>query len=176
MNQSTIKSPLPIKPQSDLDQTLYHDIEVASFIMQEGGTALIRSDAKPSEIRGMISIHKELLMFQKPVPFQPSDTPKWLHEVEIAMQTTIGQLIGQAVASFPKQSLDEWIMDYPLQTILTTIHLILTHEVNELFEDLQKGGQLEMLQSSPQNPQMRTEDDEEEVDEYGRAAFTRKTN
>jgi hypothetical protein len=42
------------------------------------------------------------------------------------------------VASFPKQSLDEWILDYPLQTILTTVHLILTHEINELFDDTQQ--------------------------------------
>ena len=45
-------------------------------------------------------------------------------------------MISEAVATFPKQSLDEWILDYPLQTIMTTIHLILTHEINELFEDL----------------------------------------
>ena len=50
------------------------------------------------------------------------------------MQVTIGSLIAQAVASFPKQSLDEWILDYPLQTIVSTIHLILTHEINELLE------------------------------------------
>ena len=66
-------------------------------------------------------------------------------------------------------------MDYPLQTILTTIHLILTHEINELFEDMQKGGQLEILESSPNNPHMRTEDEEDELDEYGRGAFTRKS-
>ncbi len=56
------------------------------------------------------------------------------------MQQTMGHLISQAVSTFPKQSLDEWILDYPLQTIMTTIHLILTHEINELFEDLCKGG------------------------------------
>ena len=46
--------------------------------------------------------------------------------------------ISHAVTSFPRQSLDEWILDHPLQTILTTVHLILTHEINELFEDLHK--------------------------------------
>ena len=56
------------------------------------------------------------------------------------MQQTMGNLISQAVSTFPKQSLDEWILDYPLQTIMSTIHLILTHEINELFEDLVKGG------------------------------------
>lgn len=47
-------------------------------------------------------------------------------------------MINYAVASFPKQSLDEWILDHPQQIILTTIHLILTHEVNELFEEMKQ--------------------------------------
>ena len=34
--------------------------------------------------------------------------------------------------------MDEWILDYPQQVILTTIHLILTHEINELFEEMRK--------------------------------------
>ena len=51
------------------------------------------------------------------------------------MQTTVAKMIGYAVSSFPKQSLDEWIIDFPQQTILTTIHLILTHEINEIFSD-----------------------------------------
>jgi len=40
------------------------------------------------------------------------------------------------VNSFPKQPLDEWIIDYPQQTILSTIHLILTHEINEMLHDM----------------------------------------
>ena len=54
------------------------------------------------------------------------------------MQETVGKLINYAVNTFPKQSLDEWILDYPQQVILTTIHLILTHEINELFEEMRK--------------------------------------
>jgi hypothetical protein len=52
------------------------------------------------------------------------------------------------VASFPKQSLDEWILDYPLQTILTTVHLILTHEINELFDDTQHPNQAKREENS----------------------------
>lgn len=47
-------------------------------------------------------------------------------------------MIGSAVSSFPKQPLDEWIIDYPQQTILSTIHLILTHEINEMLEELRE--------------------------------------
>jgi hypothetical protein len=37
-----------------------------------------------------------------------------LTNVETCMQQTLGNLISEAVATFPKQSLDEWILDYPL--------------------------------------------------------------
>jgi hypothetical protein len=84
----------------------------------------------------MISKHRELLMFSKPVQYDQRDISNTLSNVETSMQQTIGNLISEAVATFPKQSLDEWILDYPLQTIMTTIHLILTHEINELFEDI----------------------------------------
>ena len=75
-------------------------------------------------------------MFSKPVQYDQRDISTTLSNVETSMQQTIGNLISEAVATFPKQSLDEWILDYPLQTIMTTIHLILTHEINELFEDI----------------------------------------
>lgn len=38
---------------------------------------------------------------------------KWLKKVEESMQETIAKMIIYAVSSFPKQSLDEWILDYP---------------------------------------------------------------
>jgi hypothetical protein len=64
-------------------------------------------------------------------------------------------MIGYAVSSFPKQSLDEWIIDYPQQTILNTIHLILTHEINELFMDFKCKGLA---------PSDHSESEEEEMD------------
>jgi hypothetical protein len=92
----------------------------------------------PQEVLGLISRHKEMFLFEKPVMFDGKDLSMTLASVEITMQQTLSSLISHAVASFPKQSLDEWILDYPLQTILTTVHLILTHEINELFDDTQK--------------------------------------
>ena len=85
-----------------------------------------------------------MFLFDKPVVFDDKDLSGTLSSVEITMQQTVGTLISSAVSSFPKQSLDEWILDYPLQTILTTVHLILTHEINELFDDLgKKRGEVE---------------------------------
>ena len=92
----------------------------------------------PCEILGFISHEKELFLFEQRV--KHSDKIEcWLQGVEANMQETVGKLINYAVSTFPKQSLDEWILDYPQQIILTTIHLILTHEINELFEEFRKG-------------------------------------
>lgn len=89
------------------------------------------------EVLGIISSTRELFQFEKRVTI--SEKPEsWLQKVELSMQNTVGKNINYAVASFPKKSLDEWILDHPQQIILTTIHLILTHEINELFEEMKK--------------------------------------
>lgn len=85
----------------------------------------------------MISHQKELFMFERRIKLS-SKIETWMAETESAMQETVGKMINYAVNSFPKQSLDEWILDYPQQIILTTIHLILTHEINELFEEFRR--------------------------------------
>jgi len=89
----------------------------------------------PSEVLGLISANSELFLFENKVAYNRGKAECWLQGVESNMQETIGKLINYAVNTFPKQSLDEWILDYPQQIILTTIHLILTHEINELFEE-----------------------------------------
>ena len=39
-----------------------------------------------------------------------------------------------AVKSFATRALDEWILDYPQQIIMTTLNLVLTIEINDYFE------------------------------------------
>ena len=60
----------------------------------------------------MISENKELFLFEKSVPMREG-VEKWLIKVEESMQETVAKMINYAVSSFPKQSLDEWILDYP---------------------------------------------------------------
>ena len=64
------------------------------------------------EICGMISELKEVLLFEQFIKLDGSPE-NWLKDVENQMQDTVAKLIGYAVSSFPKQSLDEWIVDYP---------------------------------------------------------------
>lgn len=75
------------------------------------------------------------MLFNRAINYHPR-AEVWLLKTEYCAQETIGKLIGHAVSSFPKQPLDEWIIDYPQQTILSTIHLILTHEINEMLHDM----------------------------------------
>lgn len=83
----------------------------------------------------MISHRSDLLLFERSINYHPR-AEVWLLKVEYSAQETVGKLIGNAVSSFPKQPLDEWIIDYPQQTILSTIHLILTHEINEMLHEM----------------------------------------
>ena len=89
------------------------------------------------QILGMVSHYSDLFLFQRKVNYNHK-AEVWLTGVEYSAQETVSKMIGYAVSSFPKQPLDEWIIDYPQQTILSTIHLILTHEINEMLHDLRK--------------------------------------
>jgi hypothetical protein len=64
-------------------------------------------------------------------------------------------MLGYAVSSFPTKPLDEWVLDYPQQIIMTTLHLIFSHEVNEILEGpkhnhgKENGGDTEGNRESP---------------------------
>jgi len=67
----------------------------------------------PSEVLGLISENSELFLFENKVAYNRGKAECWLQGVESNMQESIGKLINYAVNTFPKQSLDEWILDYP---------------------------------------------------------------
>jgi hypothetical protein len=54
------------------------------------------------------------------------------------MQNTVMDKIQKGLAAFPNESLEEWILDYPLQVIITSLHLIVTHEIYEMIRLLKK--------------------------------------
>lgn len=85
----------------------------------------------------MISLNKELFLFERPVQMVDG-VEKWLVQVEKSMQETISKMLSYAVSSFPNLPLDEWILDYPQQIILSVLHLILSHEINEVLESTKR--------------------------------------
>ena len=58
--------------------------------------------------------------------------------VEMRMQQTVKSRVNKAIQNFPNYSLDEWIMDYPDQIVITSLHLIITHEIYEMIRLLHK--------------------------------------
>ena len=48
-----------------------------------------------------------------------------------------------AVKSFATRALDEWVLDYPQQVIMTTLNLVLTNEINDILEEKQRQKELE---------------------------------
>jgi len=91
------------------------------------------------EVLGMISHVKELFLFEQPVKMEGVGVDQLLSRVQEQMQDSLSKQINYAVSAFPRQTLDEWVLDFPQQVILTTIHLILSHEITELLEELYMG-------------------------------------
>lgn len=98
------------------------------------------TNSSPSDIVGVIGPNEDVLMLETPVAVH-AGVESWMSELEVEIGTTLRKLVSAAIASFPKQSLDEWILDYPIQTILTTITLIITHEITELFHSFQSASE-----------------------------------
>lgn len=88
----------------------------------------------PYEILGMFGANQEVLFFEKSVGIHEG-VEGWISEVERQMKESISKMLSFAVSTFPKQSLDEWVLDYPQQVIYTAVLLILTHEITELMEE-----------------------------------------
>ncbi|CAG9319683.1 unnamed protein product [Blepharisma stoltei] len=102
-----------------------------------GGSEVELGGMMPYEILGMVGHNGELLLFERAVGIHEG-IEGWMGEVDHQMKDTLAKMISFAVATFPKQSLDEWVLDFPQQIIYTSILLILTHEITELMEDKDK--------------------------------------
>ena len=108
------------------------------------------------QVLGMISQNKELFLFESPVQivndnnalkevegYEVSGTgtgnvEQWLLKVEQSMQETMRKQMQYAVKSFAARALDEWVLDYPQQVIVTTLNLVLTNEINDILEEKQR--------------------------------------
>ena len=97
--------------------------------------AVVPADTQNSlQIKGFVGLNGELLLFEQGVEVH-ENAEDWLTEVEVQMKESLSKAVGFAVATFPKLSLDEWVLDYSQQTVISAINLIITHEITELFEE-----------------------------------------
>ena len=88
---------------------------------------------------------------------------QWLSKVEKSMQETMMKQMQYAVKSFPTRALDEWILDYPQQVVITTLMLVLTNEINDILDVLQQEQELKDQVDSDKEKNSDEEDENEEA-------------
>lgn len=59
-----------------MNETLYDEFELASIIMNEGVHNKKKNPIQPTIFQGMISIQKEVLLFDKPVTYNSENIAK----------------------------------------------------------------------------------------------------
>ncbi|CAG9323337.1 unnamed protein product [Blepharisma stoltei] len=117
------------------------------------------------EIMGIEGFNGEILFFEKSVSIVGS-VEAWLLEVEKEMKSTLGNMVKDTVSYFSKQSLDEWILDFPQQTVFTALMLVVTSEITEIMKDYQN-------QKGSDSSDNEIEIPNEEIDEkFTRSFFT----
>jgi hypothetical protein len=141
-------SPTGIDPQNlfDFDGEASDRLEDDSSAVVQRPLARVKRPGKSRELRiaveepqsqlevwGLIGHIGDTLMFETPVAIT-GKLEVWMNEVELQMKDTLSKHTSYSISSFSKQSLDEWVLDYPQQVVINTILLILTHEVTELFD------------------------------------------
>ena len=93
---------------------------------------------RTTEIEGIVGDDDELLRLTEGIPLQKceglGEDLKWVLQLEVQMQQTVAKNIAHAINSFDKAALEEWVLDFPLQVILTAAHMIITHEMSELLQ------------------------------------------
>lgn len=53
------------------------------------------------------------------------------------MKSTIRQQLKNSVERFGYQPIEEWVLDYPQQVVISSLHLILTQEIGDLLSGVQ---------------------------------------
>lgn len=100
-------------------------------IVEGDSSSLI--DAYLPEIFGMVGANHELLVFDESVSMH-GDIEQWLNSVEAHMKSSLEKMMKLAVTAFPNVLMDEWIMDFPLQIVISAFLLIICHEIQEMLD------------------------------------------
>lgn len=80
---------------------------------------------------GFVSLNKELFLFDQHVSMS-KPLESWLSETELAMQDSLRKQMVDAIENFTQEPIEEWALDYPQQVTISTIHLILSQEINDI--------------------------------------------
>eukprot|EP01022_Parablepharisma_sp_SALTPOND_P015845 TRINITY_DN226_c0_g1_i1.p1 TRINITY_DN226_c0_g1~~TRINITY_DN226_c0_g1_i1.p1 ORF type:complete len:1702 (+),score=202.84 TRINITY_DN226_c0_g1_i1:4338-9443(+) len=112
---------------------------VLKLLKEEKGEILHRDHPaalQTREIIGFAGDEAELIKIATPIPLPDTfgENVEWISQLESQMQKSMGKAIAQAINSFTKSALEEWVLDFPLQATLTATHMIITHEICELLQ------------------------------------------
>lgn len=113
--------------------------EEHNMLLPERGKNEQSEGCYPFEVLGMIGINHELLLFREAVAIH-SSVEKWISEVETMMKISLQHALTRALNTFTTMSIDDWVQDFPLQVIFTSLYLILTHELTELIMERDRKG------------------------------------
>ena len=86
------------------------------------------------KIIGMLSFKEELFKFETTIEKNPLSLIDFLNEVEEEMKKSFKSAISDSINLFPLHPLDEWIFDSPNQIIVSSLHMIVSHEIYEMYK------------------------------------------
>ena len=94
---------------------------------------------------GMVSSEKESFEFRTPTPCEGA-VEEWMLAVEHEMQTTLHQIMKEAVIAYPKNARTTWITQYIGMCVLMVSQIWWTYEVEDAFRQVRAGNKLAMKQ------------------------------
>ena len=109
--------------------------------------ALPEEVPEDTEIQGLLYCNGGFFQLDKPVDLMNERTRAamqrndwaqefgWLNRLDRQVRATVSKSIHEAISSFSEQGLDEWVLDFPLQSALTALHLIMTQDASSLLKD-----------------------------------------
>lgn len=91
----------------------------------------INSSTQDFIVLGFVSSNKELFLFDQHVSMS-KPLESWLAETELAMQDSLRKQMIDSIENFTREPIEEWVLDYPQQIALSTMHLILSQEITDI--------------------------------------------
>lgn len=83
---------------------------------------------------GMLGSNEEFFKFDTGVIKNDVNLIEYLIEIEEEMKRSFGNSIINSINLFALHSLEEWIFDAPSQIILASLHMIVSHELYEMYK------------------------------------------
>lgn len=126
--ESTDREEEEIKPNVNSEGTLTDPNESYESDEQEADKLVTIEE---QYILGMLSKNRELFLFDRQVKMGRR-IENWLQNVEDAMRVSVKKHMKNAILRFADQPIEEWMLDYPQQIAISTVHLVISQEINDL--------------------------------------------